>query len=106
MVNYWTLENPSNDFPRPRTTSSFAALPYSSTLAYVDGSFWKIRSITLGYNVPKTFTARFGINGIRLYASGKNLFTFSKIADYDVERGGNLTNPLTQLFVGGINVDF
>ncbi|HEX6181907.1 MAG TPA: TonB-dependent receptor, partial [Chitinophagaceae bacterium] len=41
VVNYWTLENPSNDFPRPRTTSSFAALPYSSTLQYVDGSFWK-----------------------------------------------------------------
>ena len=106
VVNYWTLENPSNDFPRPRTTSSFAALPYSSTLAYVDGSFWKIRSITLGFNVPKTFSSRFGISNIRLYATGKNLFTFSKIKDYDVERGGSLQNPLTQLFVGGINVDF
>lgn len=106
VVNYWTIENPSNDFPRPRTTSSFAALPYSSTLQYVDASFWKIRSITLGYNVPKTFTSRYGIGGIRLYVSGRNLFTFSKVKDYDPERGGAIVNPLTELVVGGINVDF
>ncbi|QEC40161.1 hypothetical protein FSB84_00010 [Pseudobacter ginsenosidimutans] len=53
----------SNDFPRPRTTSSFAALLYSSTLQYVDGSFLKIRAITVGYTLPKTFTSRFGVSG-------------------------------------------
>ncbi|HYE54416.1 MAG TPA: SusC/RagA family TonB-linked outer membrane protein, partial [Chitinophagaceae bacterium] len=106
VVNYWTTENPSNDFPRPRTTSSFAALPYSSTLTYADGSFWKIRSITLGYNVPKRLTGRIGMSNVRLYVTGKNLFTFSKVTDYDVERGGSLINPLTELIVAGINVDF
>ena len=106
VMNYWTTENPSNDFPRPRTTSSFAALPYSSTLTYADGSFWKIRSITLGYNVPSSFTSRFGIGGIRMYVTGKNLFTFAKVSDYDPERGGSLINPLTELVVGGVNVNF
>ena len=106
VVNYWTPENPSNDFPHPRTSSSFAALPYSSTLAYVDGSFVKIRNITLGYNLPKPFLSKFGVAGMRFYVTGKNLFTFSKIDDYDAERGGSLNDPLTKLVVAGINVDF
>ncbi len=105
-VNYWTPENPSNDFPHPRTSSSFAALPYSSTLAYVDGSFVKIRNITLGYNLPKPFLNKFGVSGMRFYVTGKNLFGFSKIDNYDVERGGALNDPLTKLVVAGINVDF
>jgi TonB-linked SusC/RagA family outer membrane protein len=106
VVNYWTPENPSNDFPHPRTSSSFAALPYSSTLAYVDGSFVKVRNITLGYNLPKPFLNKYGIAGMRFYITGKNLFTFSKIDDYDVERGGALNDPLTKLVVAGVNVDF
>lgn len=106
IVNYWTPENPSNDFPHPRTSSSFAALPYSSTLAYVDGSFVKIRNITLGYNLPKPFLNKFGVAGLRFYITGKNLFTFSKIDNYDVERGGAMNDPLTKLVVAGVNVDF
>ncbi|WEK33934.1 MAG: TonB-dependent receptor [Candidatus Pseudobacter hemicellulosilyticus] len=105
VVNYWTLENPSNDFPRPRTTSSFVSLPYSTTLQYVDGSFLKIRTITLGYTLPKTFTSRFGVNNLRVYATGRNLVTFSKVDDYDVERGGPLINPMTKLIVWGLSVD-
>lgn len=106
VVNYWTPENPSNDFPHPRTSSSFAALPYSSTLAYEDGSFVKIRNITLGYNLPKTLLNKFGVSSMRFYVTGRNLFTFSKISDYDVERGGALNDPMTKLVVAGINVDF
>lgn len=106
VQNYWTPENPTNDFPHPRTSSSFAALLYSSTLQYVDGSFVKIRNITLGYNLPKPFLSKFGVSGMRVYVTGKNLFTFSKVDDYDVERGGALNDPLTRLVVAGINVDF
>jgi TonB-linked SusC/RagA family outer membrane protein len=106
VVNYWTPENPSNDFPHPRTSSSFGALRYSSTLQYVDGSFMKIRNITLGYNLPKPFLNKYGVAGMRFYITGKNLFTFSKIDDYDAERGGSLNDPMTKLVVAGINVDF
>lgn len=106
VQNYWTPENPTNDFPHPRTSSSFAALLYTSTLQYVDGSFVKIRNITLGYNLPKPFLSKFGVSGMRIYVTGKNLFTFSKLDDYDPERGGALNDPLTKLVVAGINVDF
>lgn len=104
-VNYWTPENGSNEFPRPRTTSSFASLPYSSTLAYVDGSFLKLRNVTIGYRLPGQWMKRAGFTGARIYVTGKNLLSFSKVDDYDVERGGSLTSPLTKLVIAGINVD-
>jgi len=106
IENYWTLENPSNDFPRPRTTSSFTALPYSSTLGYVDGSFIKLRALTVGYTLPRTAISKLGISNVRFYVSGKNLVSWSDVKDYDVERGGSLINPLTRLVLAGVNVDF
>jgi len=105
-LNYWTPENPSNDFPHPRTSSSFDALPYSSTLSYVDASFVKVRSITLGYSLPPSVTSKLRISSLRFYVNGKNLFSFSKVKDYDVERGGSLINPLTKLVTAGVNVEF
>jgi TonB-linked SusC/RagA family outer membrane protein len=106
-VNYWTLENPSNDFPRPRSSvAGVTNLAYGSTLGYIDGSFIKLRNVSLGYTLPKTLTSKLGLSGIRIYVTGKNLWTIhSKIKDYDVERGGTLTTPFTKLVIGGINVD-
>lgn len=107
VVNYWTLENPGNDFPRPR--SSVAGVPnlaYGSTLGYVDGSFIKLRTLSLGYTLPQSLVSRWKLSNVRLYITGKNLWTIhSKIDDYDVERGGGLTTPFTKLFIGGINID-
>jgi TonB-dependent starch-binding outer membrane protein SusC len=107
VVNYWTLENPSNDFPRPRSSvAGVTNLAYGSTLGYVDGSFIKLRNLTLGYTLPKTLTSKIGLSNVRVYVTGKNFWTIhSKVKDYDVERGGTLTSPYTKLFVGGINVD-
>lgn len=106
VLNYWTLDNPSNDFPHPRSTASLTSLLGYTTLANAEASFLKIRSATLGYSLPSSLAARWGISRVRFYISGRNLATFSKIKDYDVERGGNITNPLSRLFLGGVNIDF
>lgn len=106
VLNYWTLDNPGNDFPHPRSTAALTSLLGYTTLANVEASFLKIRSATLGYNLPSSMTARWGLSRVRFYVSGRNLATFSKIDNYDVERGGNITNPLSRLFLGGVNIDF
>jgi TonB-linked SusC/RagA family outer membrane protein len=105
-VNYWTPENPTNDYPRPNSNLSRAALPFATTLGYKDGSFVKIRNITLGYTLPKTFTQKFHINNLRWYVSAKNYFTFSKVKDYDPEGEGSFDRPLTKLIVTGLNLEF
>ncbi len=101
---YWTPTNHSNDLPRP-------GLPATATndltpSNYMDGSFLKLRSMTLGYNLPKKFLARIKVSKVRLYATGKNLLIFNKIKNYDTEMEGSLAFPTTRLYVFGMNIDF
>ncbi len=104
QVNYWTPENPTNDYPRPNANISRAALPFATTLGYKDGSFVKIRNITLGYTFPSSLAKKMGVSSLRFYASAKNYFTFSKVKDYDPEGGGSFERPLTKLWVAGLNI--
>ncbi len=71
-VNYWTPTNPTNDFPQPDAGRD--ALLYTSTLTYRDGSFIKIRTIDLGYNLPAKWLSGAKIQGLRIYASAQNPF--------------------------------
>jgi TonB-linked SusC/RagA family outer membrane protein len=105
-VDYWTPENPTNNYPRPNANISRAALPFATTLGYKDGSFVKIRNITLGYTLPVRWSDQMKIRSLRIYASARNYFTFSKIKDYDPEGAGSFDRPLNRLLVGGINVEF
>lgn len=105
-VNYWTPENATNDYPRPNSNISRASLPFATTLGYKDGSFVKIRNITLGYTLPKTLSQKFHINNLRWYVSAKNYFTFAKEKDYDPEGEGSFDRPLTKLIVTGLNIEF
>ncbi|MDB5120032.1 MAG: ragA1 [Sphingobacteriales bacterium] len=50
-----------------------------------DGSFLKIRSLTLGYTVPKLLTQRVKVQGLRLFVTGSNLLTFTKYTGLDPE---------------------
>ncbi|MGO4292467.1 SusC/RagA family TonB-linked outer membrane protein [Chitinophaga sp. RAB17] len=105
-LNYWTPENPSNEYPRPNASLSKDGTPFIKTLGYKEGSFVKIRNLSLGYTFSAQALKPLHLSSLRLYVTGKNLFTFSKIKDYDPERGGDLSNPLTKMYVAGINVEF
>lgn len=105
-VDFWTPENPTNDYPRATLDFSRTSMPFASTLAYKDGSFIKIRNITLGYTLPEKLTRKFGLTSLRWYVSAKNYFTFSKVKDYDPEGAGSFERPLTKLIVTGLNINF
>ncbi|NIG55519.1 TonB-dependent receptor [Chitinophaga sp. Cy-1792] len=105
-LNYWTPENPTNDYPRPNASLSKSGTPFITTLGYKDGSFVKIRNISLGYTFSPSVLKSLHLSNLRVYVTGKNLFTFSKVKDYDPERGGDLSNPLTKMYVAGLNVAF
>jgi len=105
VVDYWTPENPTNDYPRPNSKISRASLPFATTLGYRDGSFLKIRSMTLGYTLRGNITSKWHVNSVRFYVSAKNYFTMSKVKDYDPEGSGSFERPLTKLILGGLNID-
>jgi len=100
-LDYWTPENPTNSYPRPNKNGG---LKYLSTLAYQNGSYARIRNVSIAYNIPSTFIKWKVIRGVRVYATGKNLVTFTKL-DYDPERGGSENFPMTKLYVFGINLN-
>jgi TonB-linked SusC/RagA family outer membrane protein len=103
IVDYWTPENPTNDYPRPNATRT---LNYVTTLTERQASFAKIRNVTLGYTLPKALTGKIGIDNARFYVSGKNLYTFSSLKDFDPEGEGVIDRPLNRVFVVGLNVGF
>ncbi len=75
-IDYWTPNNPTNEFPRP---NQYQERPRNnSTLRYFDGSFLKVRNISLGYNVPKNWAAKLGMTALRLYTSVQQPFIFSE----------------------------
>jgi TonB-linked SusC/RagA family outer membrane protein len=71
-VNYWTPRNPTNEFPQP--DAGVDGLQYTSTLTYRDGSFIKIRTIDLGYNLTNKLLTKAHIQSLRFYVSAQNPF--------------------------------
>lgn len=105
IIDYWTPENPTNDYPRPNANISGSSTLYWSTLTYVDGSYLRIRNISLGYTFPD-FKKSF-MSSLRVYVTGTNLFTFTKSAklkEYDPERGGGESAPMLKNVTFGINL--
>jgi hypothetical protein len=105
-LDYWTPENPSNDFPRPNSKLSASNYPYFSSLYYADGSFVKLSNLTVGYTLPSSVAERLRSSRLRLYLTGKSLAWWSKVDNYDPERGGSLNSPMTRLLVAGVDVGF
>lgn len=105
-VDYWTPDNPTNAFPRPNASLSRDNYPYYSSILYEDASFVKLRNATIGYTLPVRLMDQIPARSVRLYVTGRNLLTLSKVDNYDPERGGGLSFPMTRLFVTGVKVDF
>ena len=103
--DYWTPENPTNSYPRPNFNKNESML-YKSTLAYCKGDFLKIKDITFGYNFPKQMISKLHMSKLRLYTTLKNFFTFSSVDNYDPERGGANSYPMTKQIVFGVNIGF
>ena len=107
--NYWTPDNPSNDFPAANANRGLEQYTGYYALRYVDGSFIKIKNITLGYTMPKNLVNKAGMEKCRFYATITNPFVFAKshlLKDYDPEMNGSLKYPLTKQLVFGVNVTF
>lgn len=107
--NYWTPENPSNDFPMMHYQATASGMPGFSGLSFVDGSFFKLKNITLGYTLPKALSKKLSIDKLRVYGTVTNLFVLTKsdlLKDYDPEMNGKMEYPLTKQLVFGLNVTF
>jgi TonB-linked SusC/RagA family outer membrane protein len=103
-VDYWTPDNPSNTAPRPdkNTESPF----FSDARGYEDGSFVKVRNITLGGTVPERFLSRVGASNLRLYLTAQDPFLWTNTSVIDPEGATGKVIPAYRTFLIGGNFGF
>lgn len=115
--NHWTPTNPSDRYARAIPTDDNALNSIPSSVWIEDGSFLKLKNLSIGYTLPAGVLDRFAISRIRVYVSSQNLFTITKYTGLDPEigiQGGNATQngvdngtyPSSRYFTFGLNVTF
>jgi TonB-linked SusC/RagA family outer membrane protein len=106
-IDYWTIDNPTNDYPRPNFNQENPA--YNTTLRYKDGGFVKLRTVTLGYSLPQSICDKLAISSLRLYVSAQNPKVWSSYKVFDPESVDRIDAgdvPSNKVFLGGINLTF
>lgn len=105
-ADYWTESNQDAYYPRPGSYTKQSA--YYTSLAIVDGSFFKVKNITLGYTLPAELTRKAQIDKLRIYFTAYNPMIFCKsiLQDTDPETGGSDNFPTYREYVFGINLTF
>lgn len=103
-VPYWTPQQPGNTTPKP--SANWENPPDVGTTYYQDGSFIRLKYVTLGYKLPKSVISQAGLNNVRVYVSAQNPYLYTKFDGLDPEGGIGYTTPSPKTFIAGINVEF
>lgn len=106
----WTPERYENgeDILYPALGTSRGTSQVANSFFIMDRSFLRMKNIELGYTFPKDLLKRVSINNLRLFISGNNLLTWSKLPvnTIDPEQSAALSYPITKMVNFGLNVSF
>ena len=128
-LNRWISEQNPGNRRVPRANSNDANNGQVSNRYIEDGSFLRLRSLTLGYNFPQGVRSKLGnLSNLRIYATANNLLTITKYTGYDPEIGSgynqdpnsgnptyganlnrnidNANYPVARSFLAGVQVAF
>ncbi|PKB16399.1 TonB-dependent receptor [Flavobacterium sp. 5] len=115
--NVQIVDGDSN-MPRIAASSASSASNYRNSDRFVeDGSFVRIKNISIGYNLPSSFVSKIGLAGVKVYSNMQNILTFTKYSGYDPEVGtlnnsalysgiDNGRYPSSRITTLGVNVKF
>ncbi len=92
VLDRWTPENPGNVIPRAFEDPSVT----NSDRFVEDGSFLRLKNLTLGYTLPSAVASRVRLTHIKFYIAAQNIFTWTNYSGYDPEVSRNGQNTLTQ----------
>ncbi len=102
--NHYSSENPNGTYPR---------LTYNKTLNdslcefyHYRGDYVKVKSLQLGYTLPKAWMEKIHVDSFRVFVNGDNLFTFTSYPGQDPEKGTSVGYPLMRSISGGIQLNF
>lgn len=107
--NHWSEDNQNMYALYPRLGANGAQIENNrqqSTWWMRDGSFLRLKSLEIGYTLPKSLVQNLKLRNARLYFNGLNLITWSPFKMWDPELGGRGFNyPIQKVFNVGINVN-
>ncbi len=121
ILNAWTPENRYTDVPALYTTAptevdadgNEVTNDYANALSdrfLISSNYLSLQNITLGYTVPKEWTRKFGVEGIRIYGAAENVAVWAKRKGLDPRQGvgsaENYTYSPMRAISGGIRVNF
>ncbi|MBD0403886.1 TonB-dependent receptor [Flammeovirga sp. EKP202] len=117
QIHTWSPDNPTSDIPAYRGdlkqgTTNFRG---DTDLWLEDGSYLRLKNITLGYSLPKSMLKRVKVDQFRIFVRAQNALTFTKYTGYDPEVGGNGVSsrgldkgnyPIAALYSTGFRLNF
>jgi len=106
--NRWTPDNPTNEFYMNHILAGqMAGINVEEVVNYYQSAdFIRIKDISLSYDFPGALIKKSGIDKLRLFVTGRNLFTFTKWDGLDPELSLQRSFPLQKEFVFGLNLAF
>jgi TonB-linked SusC/RagA family outer membrane protein len=105
--NRWTPDNPTNDFYMNHINASrMAGVSAEDDNFFENASFVRIKDVSLSYDFPLHMIAKIGLNRLRLYVTGRNLYTFTEWNGLDPELDDQRFTPLERQIVFGLNLGF
>jgi TonB-linked SusC/RagA family outer membrane protein len=116
FANRWTPQNPSNEYPKVNADPGLTRR-FISDAEVENGSYLRLKSVSLGYNLPERMIRRAGLVNARIYLTASNLITWTEYSGYDPEVshfGQSATNfgadlggfPSTKSILVGLNLGF
>jgi len=121
FLDRWHLSNPYDEtsgwvegtWPAIRPDSAAGSLNYTTSIWRRDATYLRLKSLEIGYSLPKRVIERAKMSGLRFYFNGSNLLTFCdsyvKIFDPEKTEGASsagLTYPLPKSFNFGLELSF
>ncbi|GGZ29249.1 SusC/RagA family TonB-linked outer membrane protein [Echinicola pacifica] len=112
VLNRWTGPGTTNDYPRVVDGDPNKNFNNPSDFYLEDGDYFRIKTMQLGYTLPKSLAAKVGMSKARIYVMSENLATFTKYTGYDPEIGGGVMSidrgiyPQARSFMVGVQIGF
>jgi hypothetical protein len=99
--NWWTEDNPTNEY----WANDIDANPRGVRI-YEDASFWRLKDLTLSYDLPVGVLEKMKFDRFRIYFTGRNLLTITEYEGLDPELSSDREIPLQKEYIFGLNLSF
>lgn len=109
VENSWTPDHRNAEYPRLSLTPPNSSNAHASTFWYRDGKYLRMKSIHLGYSLPKKWIGKLRMEKVKLYIEGNNLLTWSGLPegiDPEWPAVSNGYYPQQRTVVGGLEITF